>query len=77
MTWRGVPVTTVAYTIVGLAEVAGLDELARACQGEMKALMSWDLYNQSAGGRAARGLPLAGVPPDCGARRLPLSPLPP
>ena len=31
MTWRGVPVTTVAYTIVDLAEVAGLDELARAC----------------------------------------------
>jgi very-short-patch-repair endonuclease len=31
MTWRGIPVTTVARTLVDLAAVLSLDELARAC----------------------------------------------
>jgi very-short-patch-repair endonuclease len=31
MTWRGIPVTTVARTLVDLAAVLAVDELARAC----------------------------------------------
>jgi very-short-patch-repair endonuclease len=31
MTWRGIPVTTVARTLVDLAAVLGVDDLARAC----------------------------------------------
>jgi very-short-patch-repair endonuclease len=31
MTWRGIPVTTVARTLVDLAPVLSLEELARAC----------------------------------------------
>jgi len=31
MTWRGIPVTTVARTLVDLAAVLAADDLARAC----------------------------------------------
>jgi len=31
MTWRGIPVTTVACTLVDLASILGEDDLARAC----------------------------------------------